>query len=256
MEFAKADIEARFWELVALADWPNKDYDKVKIMYRKSLTKEQCAEFRMMINKAYAMLDNALFGNTNIYENLGVGDDGYGDLLHHIIGLGKEQFYKHINDLKLIEKLAHSNGYKESFAYCIPYDDDYSKHNRYTIEYVVSVAKSAVEEIKFFDKMDIPGDEMSYRHLKAIEPEMGNISLAMRDFIRHPTEDGLRALLSHKEMIERASKKIDKFFEKNYMELPRKFTEPRKNGNNFNGMCTALFTNSISDAEEVLEYMK
>ena len=241
--------ENAFWDLVKLSDWPNKDSAKVKIMYRKMLSKEQCNGFRNIVGTAYDILDNELVNHPEISDNLGTGYDGYGDLFHHIIGLGKVQFYKHVNNLKLVEKLAHSRKYKESFAYCIPYDDDYEKNNMYTIEYVVNNAKASVKEIRMYDKMD-------NGELCDIDKEMDAMKEIFKIFINNPTQDGLCDLVSHKNYIAKACKKIGKFFEKNYDELPRKFTVSRKDGSDFRGMCTALFDNTVSDAEEVLEYLK
>jgi hypothetical protein len=248
--------ENAFWDLVKLADWPNKDSARVKIMYRKMLSKEQCKNFSGIVDIAYGILDNELCNHPEISDNLGVGDDGYGDLLHHIIGLGKKDFYKYANNLKLVEKLAHSRKYEESFAYCIPYDDDYEKNNMYTIENVIKTAKEAVKEINMFDEMDTWDEEGHRVWLKEIHNDLSNICLIIKAFLRSPTQDALKILVGKKNVVKKASKKIEKFFEKNYLELPRKFTERRKDGSDFRGMCTALFTNTVSDAEEVLEYLK
>jgi len=244
--------ENAFWDLVKLADWPNKDSSKVKIMYRKLLSKEKCKNFRHVVDTAYRILDNELCNHPEISDDLGVGDDGYRDLLYHIVGLGKEQFYKHINNLKLVEKLANDSKYEESFDYCIPYDHDYEKNNMYTIEYVINNAKASVKEIEMFDKMDI-----NNRWLGDIKGETDYIKRIFQIFLDNPNQSCLETLMvSNKVFVEKAAKKIEKFFEKNYLELPRKFTERRKDGSDFHGMCTALFANTVSDAEEVLEYLK
>lgn len=249
--------ENSFWDLVKLADWPNKDYSKVKIMYRKLLSKEQCKGFRHAVGIAYGILDNELCNNPEISDNLGVGDDGYGDLLHHIVGLGKEQFYKYANNPKMIEELAHSSGYEESFSYCIPYDDDYEKNNMYTIKHVINNAKASVKEIEMFDDMDTWDCAKGHRiWLKEIHNDLSDICLILKVFLDNPTQDALKILVGKKNVVQKSSKKIKKFFEKNYLELPRKFTERRKDGSDFGGMCTALFENTVGDAEEVLEYLK
>ena len=120
--------EERFWEIVKIADWPNKDHNDVTAEYLKFLFVEEGIQLRRMSGVFFNMLDKVV-GQRN---PAGGGDDSHSDLLYHIIGLGREQFYAHLNDYSLIEKRGQSRydsaeGYKESFAYCMPYEDDWEK---------------------------------------------------------------------------------------------------------------------------------
>lgn len=244
--------EKKFWDLVALANWPS-DYNKAKIIYLKKLSKDECKAFRKNVSHARYMVEKSLEENPEINDNLGVGDDGFSDLTHHIVGLGKTEFYKYINNVELIGKLAHSNGYEESFSYCIPYEDDYGKNNDYTIDHVIKMAKKSVEEIDFMQKLD----DTRIRWLGNIDFEMDDIKTYFSIFIRNPTLPILEnVLIANKDIIIKHCNKIDGFFKNNYMELPRKFTSPRKDGSNFNGICTALFNNTIDDAEKVVDFIK
>ena len=241
----------RFWELVKQADWPNKDYEKVKIHYVKTLSREQSKLFRASASKFYRELDEKIEVSPFRY-GLNVGDDGYNDLLYHIIGLGKEEYYKHLNNIGFVKRLGNSYGYKESFSYCIPYDGDYAEKSPYSINYVIRNAKSSIKEIDMFLKMD-----KGSNWLKPINKDLNYIKSIFDAFIICPKEN-LKELVSPviKNDIEKIVKKIDKFFDKNYLELPRKFTNSRSDGSNFRGMCTTMFENTIDDAERVLEYMK
>lgn len=109
--------EKHFWKLVKLANWPHKGYENPKIMYRKLLNKQESQDFRNSVDIAFDMLDKIAFNNVK-----GCGNDGYSDLLYHIIGLGKNTFYKCLNNINLIQKMINNSQYKESFSYCIPYD--------------------------------------------------------------------------------------------------------------------------------------
>ena len=249
------ESEDKLWELVELAHWPC-NVDKTKIMYLKKLSEEECEQFRKLVSKAFGLLDRTISDNEQISDNLGVGDDGYSDLIYHIVGLGREQYYKHLNNLKLVEKLANSSKYVESFSYCLPYKDDYGKDNRYTIEHIIKIAKESIKEIELFEKMDDGAG-----CLKEIQGHMNFIKHIFELFLDNkgvPCYESVieDLLISNKGSISDSCRKIDKFFEKNYLELPRKFTDPRNDGSDFHGMCTAIFTNTIGDAETLLEFTK
>ena len=67
--------EGRFWELVELAKWPC-DCEKMKIKYRVMLSKKECSEFRIYLDRARYILNNLEQKITDI------GGDGYNDLLY------------------------------------------------------------------------------------------------------------------------------------------------------------------------------
>lgn len=234
--------EARFWELVELAKWPC-DCEKMSMRYRAMLSKEECKAFRKCTVVAYGMLDKV--ANYKIY---GVGYDS--DLLYHIIGMGKKAFYQHINNLHLIQKRASSDSYEESFCYCIPDEDDYKKNGKYTLESIKQIAKYAMKEVDLYHKLD----NKELKWLTPIQKEIDDIEMLIQNFLDNPTNEGLEEVAGAK-WVEKATKKISKFFEKNYLELPRKFTNQRTDGSCFHGMCTAIFDNMVSDANDVLEFL-
>jgi hypothetical protein len=56
----------------------------------------------------------------------GGGDDSHSDLLFHIVGLGKDEFYACLEDYDRIEARGNApygseDGYTESFMYCLPH---------------------------------------------------------------------------------------------------------------------------------------
>lgn len=247
--------EARFWKLVELANWPC-DYNRMRMVYRKMLSKKECESFRYTLDKAYGALSDV----ADTIENLPVGDDSYGDLRYHIIGLGEKRFYEYCNDKLMIQELAESGGYKESFGYCIPYDGDYSKDNVYTIKHVIDVANDSKEEIDRFWKMDVGTSAWrQWNHLKPVGMEITLIKNIIDLFLKEIKTNqafALSRLVAEKKYIDKAVAKIDKFFEDNYKKLPRKFTDEDDKGRDSRGMCTTLFVNLVLDAETVQEFME
>ena len=115
--------EKRFWQLVGEANWPENGYDRPKLAYLMSLKAKEGKELTAIVSELWNTLDTFIAGR---YDGLCVGDDSYSDLLFHIIGLGKEQFYAHLLSYTLIKNRANkghmsNDGYKESFGYAIPY---------------------------------------------------------------------------------------------------------------------------------------
>jgi len=237
--------ENRFWELIDMAKWTHVNYKKVKMMYVKTISLEEGKKFHSMFLQAINMLD--MVAGEKIKN---VGDDSYNDLLCHIVGMGRDSFYKHVNDFALIQERANDENYKECFAYCIPCEDDYGKNNMYSIKHIIKMAKDSQKEIDRIRKMD--NREISW--LTPINQELSMIDMLMENFLNNRTKEGLEELAKAK-WVHKACKKIDKFFQKNRMELPRKFTEELADGSNFNGMCTAIIDNTVYDAKDVLYFM-
>lgn len=73
------------------------------------------------------------------------GGDSADDCRNHIIGLGKEEYHLVLLDLTLGERRYKKGDYKESFAYCIPYDSDFKdlKPERFT-----EWAERAIEDLE------------------------------------------------------------------------------------------------------------
>ncbi|HUU88870.1 MAG TPA: DUF4240 domain-containing protein [Candidatus Glassbacteria bacterium] len=116
--------EERFWKIVEECGWGTKTIDDkaIKKILLKELSKEEAKEFTDIKRKFMAQLDKKL---AKVISNL--GDDSYGDLLSHIIGLGKAEFEAVLNDPQLAKIRAEKYQFVESFSYVFPYDKDYDK---------------------------------------------------------------------------------------------------------------------------------
>jgi hypothetical protein len=121
--------EDQFWGLVASINWaetslqPKQDYDAIHSSLSVILKKQGITDLRKIAGLAWNELDK-LVGDAR--NPAGGGDDSHSDLLYHIVGLGKEEYYKHLNDYSLIEARGKAryqtvDGFRESFSYCLPY---------------------------------------------------------------------------------------------------------------------------------------
>ena len=137
--------EPRFWQLVAQANWPDEDYNTAKLRYLQTVKRKEGHEFTHLVVEMYCLLDN--FIGVRVH-NLAVGDDSYSDLLHHIIGLGQEQFMAHLKSYAKIKARAKApydsaKGYKESYQYAVPTHDEWGN-----IKTSIKELKSEIEAKK------------------------------------------------------------------------------------------------------------
>jgi len=234
--------EDSFWKMVKVANWPTDRYEKVKIRYLKLMNRETCHNFRNTVDNAYIFLDEAVGKSVS-----GTGDDGYSDLLSHIIGLGKKEFYRNIKNPKLAQKRVDASNYRESFSYCIPYDTDYGEDSSYTLDSVIRSAKKAIELIQGYRAMD----DKTPKWLYMISDDLTYIETVMKDFVNSNSLGGLMYLTQQKKSIQDRCMHIYKFFKDNYLELPRKFTD-----NTDRGLPTIMINSVVSEASKVNEYLK
>lgn len=119
----------QFWEIVSAVGWGTEhtDSDKGKKILRELLpdveTMKAFREHEQRVhNDLYSRIDK--WGDEND-KSCGLGDDGFGDLISHIIGLGPDEVERVQVDPELALKRAHSHDFSESFSYCVPYEADY-----------------------------------------------------------------------------------------------------------------------------------
>lgn len=124
--------EARFWQLVGLANWPHDGYDGPNAMYLTAMSKDEGIEFRNLVDEAKNVVNEAIGPERNPAQG---GDDSHSDFCFHIVGLGKDQFYAHLNDYSLMEARGKARDYRESFGYAVPYKGDWEENDGETKEY-------------------------------------------------------------------------------------------------------------------------
>jgi hypothetical protein len=121
---AKVDaVTEEFWTEVAAIGWSKKaKLDPAKV--KRKLMEKWTPEKAELMLKTFMALEHALYDKLD-KEVEGLGDDGFGDLLAHIIGLGREEFHATLNDPKRAKRRAERGDFTESFSYCLPTASEY-----------------------------------------------------------------------------------------------------------------------------------
>jgi len=166
--------EPRFWELVAQADWPKKQYDAIKMHYLKTINQQECIELRGIADGLWKMLDDFCEDKCPAMGS----DDSHSDLFYHIIGLGKNEFYACMKNYELIKARGHApyeskEGYEESFGYCLPYHDE-AKNPGKAIRVLEQDIKDRINLRN--NKIEINGKEYDAEDIMGFDMLMQNIS--------------------------------------------------------------------------------
>lgn len=128
----KPMTEQNFWWIIEEAGWGKFDFDykRIKAYLMGRMDFQTSETFMKAYDKKYSDLERAVdkyLDNRNREHRLPFsGDDSFGDMIAHVIGLGKEFYEWAVKDPSIIRNL----NVKESFAYCLPYKQDYQKENR------------------------------------------------------------------------------------------------------------------------------
>jgi hypothetical protein len=231
--------EHYFWELVKIANWPKRNKEDVKIEYIKKLSREDAIKFYAMVSSVAGIVSD------RIPQDLGIGDDGFSDLIKHVVGLGKKKFHELINNPIKIVKMAMDSNYKECFSYCIPTEFDYDNLEKGDKRFS-DWAKEAILQINKILKMDKKND------LSEIKEEF----IYILEALDYCMDYRFTTFLAFKKPVLMKLKKIKKFYEANYFELPRKFTEEDENGNDTRGYNIYFVENLFVDLEEYLKIIK
>ena len=128
--------ETTFWAYTRLVDWRDKCQNKNKTDMAKVVfflllpNEDDMNAYRARYAIIRKNLEKAISAWEEDNDQLPVSDDGFDDLLNHIIGLGEEEYRKNVENPKLAFDRADHRDYVESFAYCIPYPGDYARKER------------------------------------------------------------------------------------------------------------------------------
>jgi len=119
----------KFWSEIALIGWTDKPekgfYDAAKARLLRRWTGEFIEAFDEMKDGLHSELARAVEAEEQkTGESSGCGDDGFGDLMNHVIGLGQKEYEASLADPMRVIKRGQAYNYAESFGYCIPYGGD------------------------------------------------------------------------------------------------------------------------------------
>jgi len=118
--------EETFWEVISEIDWENnQDTSVIKRACLIAWAPEFGASFRKILDKKEGEVGRALEkyeDDPDEQRDYYLGDDGFGDMCSHVVGLGRETFEAEVADPKKLVKRAQKSDYVECFSYGIPYE--------------------------------------------------------------------------------------------------------------------------------------
>lgn len=124
---------SKFWADIAPLGWGTRstDYKKMKKHLMKVWDKAEADAAGDTFSRLKGQLSRVIDGWVrDTGKELGLGDDGYDDLISHIIGLGQREYERVLKKPSLAYDLAVSGKFKESFAYVMPWKADYEKKEK------------------------------------------------------------------------------------------------------------------------------
>ena len=120
------------WDIIDRLNWSQTETSDVDLLndirlnMRDILTDHEVMSLLLFVRSARKVLAEVLqqyaeekTGNRHGYY--GVSDDGFWDLTAHIVGCGKEVYFKTIRNPKLAKRRAESSRYVENFEYIFNY---------------------------------------------------------------------------------------------------------------------------------------
>lgn len=136
------------WKYIEEINWSElskkkRGYEEGKRYMLENFTLKRSKEINDFVNKCFSKLYKRIEefeqANDTHCGSYG-GDDSFGDMIHHIIGLGEATFNEMMEEPSKLNDIE----FVESFSYCMPYEEDYKMLNE---DYHVDRAKKAVVEL-------------------------------------------------------------------------------------------------------------
>lgn len=168
--------EEQFWAEVARIGWKDKNPHRFYRTVERELLERWDDEFLRTFRARMDELVASLYERVERFEqaeqvSCQCGDDGFGDLMHHMVGLGREAYEAAMKDPMLVVKRGQELRYEESFGYCIPYARRATE--QLTYEQALEKARAACDdEIRDDDEMD-DDDREGYIEQTALELMLG-----------------------------------------------------------------------------------
>lgn len=190
--------ESEFWKITEPYGWgtKTKDYKAIEKDLLRKLSPDEAEDLRDAFDKLKSKLYKAL---DKVVE--GLGDDGFDDLLSHIVGMGKREYDATLKNPERGAARANKYDFSESFAYALPHKSDYERLNvtKY-ITWAKEIASTYEKILKASDD-DVP-------FLPKIKKDLQDVVKAMEGFVR---SKDVHALLDQENDIKGAAENIDRY---------------------------------------------
>jgi hypothetical protein len=119
--------EAEFWGVIAECEWTKDfDYKRIKRSLMEKYTVEYMLPFNYWFDKKQSALGKAIEAHEEEHGRGKFpysGDDGWSDMLAHVMGSGQKYYEAVIADPSILYTL----NVKESFSYAVPSSYDYER---------------------------------------------------------------------------------------------------------------------------------
>jgi hypothetical protein len=133
------------------------------------------------------------------FRGADLGGDSFGDLIAHIVGLGKREFDAVMRNPQRAIDRAHRGDFKESFAYAIPSKRDYAKLD---IKPYLKWAERNLDAYKMVLKAD--ADDVPFK--SKITPPLQFLMRAFQDFVR---SRNIHEFMEQDDKIRKAAEDVD-----------------------------------------------
>jgi hypothetical protein len=148
---------AQAWAIIAEARWSEDfNYSRIKNELMAKLSVEEVEALSKFIEDKRRDLHRAI-KNGELEDSLGYGDS-YSDLLYHVVGLGKEEYEKCLNDIESVVEVSKTS--RECFGYGIPDKEDY---DRLDPSYFRQMANRFLTEMESVNLSELPISDSNYK---------------------------------------------------------------------------------------------
>lgn len=153
--------ETEFWRMVDEMGWPEVRYDETNCRFMLKYPPPVAQEFQNTFAQKKAALRKA--GRVQALC------DSWDDNLAHIVGLGREEYERNIANPRLTFEREELGEYQESFAYCIPFADDYKLLRNEGYEPYLRSIRELLDRMETTDPDDVPPREYRlYPEIRAL----------------------------------------------------------------------------------------
>jgi len=170
----------QFWAEVALIGWKENGNEDSSLVQKNLLRRwddEFCESMRDIHGEFTTELAQAVEKTERATgESSECGDDGFGDLMSHMVGLGKDAYEAALADPMLVIKRGQKHKYEECFSYCLPYARPLKE--KLTFDEAMAKVRAEVEERKANRWEDEEDDD---ENVGALEMQAFHAMLGERD---------------------------------------------------------------------------